>query len=105
MRKVYFSSALLLARQVAAVRNIMDFGAIPDLEDTATAYANTNAIAAAINAANAADSTDREVHVPADMTFTLMPIQMSNLNNLTITVDGTLLASKNWLDYPVNSKG
>lgn len=34
-----------------------------------------------------------------------MPVDLFDLNDLTITVDGTLLASKNHLDYPLNAGG
>ena len=106
MQKTALLSSLvcLLAHHANAVHNILDYGAVPDLEDTATAYKNGDAIAAAIYAANSTDS-DREVLVPANTTFTFMPVTVSHLLNITITVDGNLLASKNHLDYPVNSGG
>ena len=78
----------------------MDYGAIPDLEDSGTAFTNADAVAAALEAANLAGETDREVLVPANYNFTFMPIVVSGLNDITITVDGTLLACKNYLDYP-----
>ena len=37
---------------VQAVHNILDYGAVPDLDDTASAFKNGDAIAAAIEAAN-----------------------------------------------------
>lgn len=85
---------MLLGAQAA--HNIMDYGAIPNLEDVTTAFKNGDAIAAAIAAANAEGELDREVLVPAGYNFTHMPVYASHLNNLTITVDGTLLASKSW---------
>jgi hypothetical protein len=94
----------LFANVARGVHNILDYGAVPDLEDTATAYKNGDAIYAALYAANAT-STDREVYVPGNTTFTFMPVQAADLVNVTITVNGTLLASKNNLDYPVYSSG
>lgn len=99
------ASSVLFASGVQAVHNILDYGAVPDLEDTASAYANADAIAAAIEAAIQPDSTDREVYVPDGLSFSFMPVYLHNLNDLIITVDGTLLASKNYLDYPLNSDG
>ena len=40
-------STLLFSSGVDAVHNILDYGAVPDLEDTASAYANGDAIATA----------------------------------------------------------
>lgn len=54
MQKTLMGSTLmLLANYSQAVHNIMDYGAIPDLDDVATAYKNGDAFAAAIEAANA----------------------------------------------------
>ena len=94
-----FVTPILIASGVSAVHNILDYGAVLDLEDSGTAYTNADAIVAAIEAANQPDETDREVYVPAG-NFTFMPISATGLNDLTITVDGTLLASKNFRDYP-----
>lgn len=100
-----FSTVFCLFTNLAkGVHDIRDYGAVPDLTDTASAFKNGDAIAAAINAANATAS-DREVLVPANYTFTFMPVTVADLVNLTITVDGTLLASKHHLDYPLSSNG
>ena len=99
------ASSILLASGVNAVHNILDYGAVPDLEDTVSAFTNADAIAAAIEAAIQPDQTDREVYVPSGYSFTFMPVRLEGLNDLIITVDGTLLACKNYLDYPLNSGG
>ena len=106
MQKTALLSSLvcLLAHHANAVHNILDYGAVPDLEDTATAYKNGDAIAAAIYAANSTES-DREVLVHANYTFTFMPVTTADLVNVTITVDGMLFASKNHLDYPLDNGG
>lgn len=95
------STLMLLANYSHAVHNIMDYGAIPDLDDVATAFKNGDAFAAAIEAANAEGELDREVHIPADHKFTFMPVAATGLRNITITVDGLLLASTAHRHYPV----
>ena len=82
------------------MHNILDYGAVPELEDSGTAFTNTYAIEAALTAANVLGEADREVYIPAGYNFTFMPIYAEGLNDMIITVDGTLLASKNYLDYP-----
>ena len=46
------STLAFFAGSVQAIHNILDYGAVPELEDTASAYKNGDAIAAAIEAAN-----------------------------------------------------
>ena len=45
------ASSVFFASGVNAVHNILDYGAVPDFEDTASAFKNGDAIAAAIQAA------------------------------------------------------
>ena len=44
---------------------------------------------------------DREVYIPANMTFHSFPVYTQNINHLTLTIDGTLKASKRNNLYPV----
>ena len=99
MRKAFFASSMLLGAQAA--HNIMDYGAVPEVDDVATAFKNGDAIAAALYAANAEGETDREVLVPAGYNFTFMPVYGDGLTDLTLTIDGTLLASTAWKEYPL----
>mmetsp|Transcript_48728 Transcript_48728/g.66278 ORF Transcript_48728/g.66278 Transcript_48728/m.66278 type:complete len:151 (+) Transcript_48728:17-469(+) len=82
-----------------AARNILDYGAIPDLTDTNTAYANAHAMTKAIEDANAGTSTDRAVLVPADNVFTFMPVHVDGLYNFQLTIDGTILASEDYMNW------
>ncbi len=89
--------ALLLLGNLAyvqSVHNILDHGAVHNQTDTATAFLNAQAIVKAVQAANAS-LTDREVYVPSgeNLHFTFMPFNMSGLNNVTFTIDGTILVS------------
>lgn len=57
----------------------------------------------AIVAANftSGDSTERTVLVPSNFTFHMMPIWADNWTDVTITIDGTILASKRHHKYPL----
>jgi len=81
LTKTLFGVSAVLFGFANAARNIVDYGAVPDLTDTNTAYGNAYAMTKAIEAANAGDSTDRTVLVPANTTFTLMPVHVSGLYN------------------------
>ena len=55
----------------------------------------------AIIAANWTDVLeDREVYIPAGHTFHMMPVKLENLYNITLTVDGTVYASKRFHSWP-----
>ena len=98
-------SIALLAGGVSAVHNILDYGAIPNVHgDTATAFTNADAIASAMQAANQSES-DNEVLVPGGYEFDFMPVVISDLSEITITIDGGLWASKNFRDYPRDNDG
>ena len=60
----------------------------------------------AIVQANYTES-DREVLIPANCTFHTFPIWAEDITNLTITIDGTIKASKRHHRWPnkVDSKG
>jgi len=88
-----------MAGTANAVHNILDYGAIPDLENPITERNNSNAIEAAFASANE-DALDREVYVPAGYTFSTLEINASNVHDITFTIDGTLLHSKNFESFP-----
>lgn len=80
--------------------NIVDFGAISNsTEDTDRAFLNTNAMIQAIAAANASEY-DRTVLVPVGYTFVMMPIISSALFNITFEVNGVILASQDYQNWP-----
>jgi polygalacturonase len=56
-----------------------------------------------LKAANSSDS-DRTVLFPAGTVVSMMPMIVSNLRNVTISIDGTVLASKNWKEWPYLSQ-
>jgi hypothetical protein len=58
-----------------SAHSILDFGALPGLEEnTTTAFQNAFAMKSAITAANASESGDRTVEVPKGYTFMMMPV-------------------------------
>ena len=50
----------------------------------------------AIKAANSSTKDERRVLVPADLTFTMMPVYATNIKKVTLQIDGVLQASKNY---------
>jgi len=52
-----------------------------------------------MNAANAPDSTDRQVIIPKDAKLSIMPVTFDNMKNVQLTIDGTLYASEHYKDY------
>jgi len=58
----------------------------------------------AIKASVADTSIPSEVLIPSG-TFTMMPIQLSNINNFTLTIDGLVLLSTDMENWTKNSDG
>lgn len=89
--------ALLLLGNISsslAHHNIRDHGAVHNQTDTDTAFLNAQAVIKAALAANAS-TTDREVYIPKEenLFFNMMPVHLTNLHNVTFTIDGTVLVS------------
>lgn len=77
-------------------------------DDDSLAVEQANALAsnATFEAVKNSDPDgDLEVYVPAGMTFNIMPIWFSYITNLTLTIDGTLKASKNHHDWTLDEIG
>ena len=55
-------------------------------------------------AANSTADSDRIVYIPSNKTFHMMPIEAHNLFNMTITIDGTIKASKRQHKWSVDSR-
>jgi len=92
--------ALILSSVVNAAHNILNFGAIPGKTDLGTEYGNAAAFYKAVMFANK-HSRDREVLIPANLTFSMVPVQsFNNVTNVTITVDGTVLLSEKHDAFP-----
>jgi hypothetical protein len=81
--------------------NIIDHGAITNLTDTETAIANADAFLKAVSAANSS-LTDKEVYVP-EGDFYFFPALVTFVNNLTLTIDGRILASSDYENWPNSS--
>lgn len=88
---------LVLLTTVHAIHDIRDYGAISDDDSLHAERTNAQAVMDAIVAANYTEGLaegDREVLIPANCTFNMMPAYAEHLTNLTITIDGTIKASK-----------
>lgn len=99
-------SLTLVVASASGRLDIRDFGAVADDDSLAVEQANALAFNATFQAVyNADPDGDREVYVPAGMTFNIMPIWFSDITNLTLTIDGTLKASKNHQDWTLDERG
>jgi len=83
------------------IHNVTTFGCIPDDTNTATAFSNSQALSQAISAAHK-DSSDKEVLIPAG-TFIFMPIAISNIAGVTLTIEGLILVSTDNTSWPKDS--
>ena len=85
---------------------VKDCGAVPklgnsvSLEDT---QKNSAAIMKCIDLANN-DPSDRTVVIPRGQMFSSMPFWASNLNNVTLTIDGVLETSPHIDDWTDGGK-
>ena len=97
-------AAALFVTNVDALHDIRDYGALTDDDSLNAERVNAQAFMDAIVAANMTMGTaaegDREVLIPANCTFNMMPAYAEDLNDLTITVDGTVKASKRQHRWP-----
>jgi hypothetical protein len=90
---------------VSCARNIKDYGAVSGLNDTETAFTNQKAFYNAMLDANASD-TDREILIAAGDVYTMMPSPVfSNLSDITITIEGTVLFSEDNEQWPLGDDG
>eukprot|EP00128_Syssomonas_multiformis_P004328 Colp12_sorted_trinity150504_noHs@1101 len=92
------TALLLVLDTCAALHDIRSYGAIPNNSSNTVAFSNGDAITKAISAANS-DPHDRVVLIPAGV-FYFMPIYSSQLNDITIQIDGDLIASGDLTAWP-----
>ena len=98
----YISCMLTLCAlfAVTSARSILDYnvtlGKGISVDDE---FKNARALERAFEDANA-DASDREVLIPKGTVFSMMPTYMKNLENVSLKVDGTILQSMNWVQYP-----
>ena len=50
-------------------------------------------------------ANDREVLIPANHTFNMLPIWANDVTNITITIDGTIKCSKRQHKWPTSTNG
>lgn len=90
----------VIASTCTAAHNIIDYGAIEKLIDLDTEKINSNALHQAILAANSTENEDHMVIIPAGKTFSSLPIPaITDISNVHIVIDGTLLVSKDVNSY------
>lgn len=90
-----------LLSMVRARHDVRDYGAMPEDDSLEAEQANSLAFMRALNAANkTVNPYEREVYVPADLTFHMMPVWGEYITNMTITIDGTIKATKRNHEWP-----
>jgi hypothetical protein len=100
MKSLLSTLAIVFNRVAFAAHNILDFGAIPSKTDIGTEYGNAAAFHKAVMFAHN-HKTDKEVLIPANLTFSMVPAELfSNVTNVTITVNGTVLLSEKQDAFP-----
>jgi len=100
--KVLSTVMLVLACTAWARHDIRDYGAIANDESYNAELVNQEAFKRALVAANStSEKEDREVYVPTGLSFNLMPVWGNYLRDLTITIDGTIKASKRHNYWPL----
>ncbi len=92
LKRVFLGLSTLTTIAMCA-HNILDFGAVHDNSNTDIAYTNAKAMALAIEAA-LASTDDREVLVPENGIFYMMPFKLENAVNFTFTIDGLIYVSE-----------
>jgi hypothetical protein len=95
-------SILLVATLLIFTTSIFDithYGAVPNSDTITDQFKNAKAILDAIKAANASITSERIVRIP-DKKFYSMAIRVENVHNVTISVVGKLIASKNVKHWP-----
>ena len=95
--------AYLIATTCVA-HNILDFGAIQDKITHHAEVTNSMAILDAIMAAHSSENDDRVVHIPQGL-WSSYPIRAENVKNITIQIDGVLILSKDFKNFPNRQPG
>ena len=106
MLKLIASLAFLVSASLAR-HNILDYGAVPDSDKLKDEKANAKAFYDAVVAANSTETlADREVYVPANMSFSMMAVdELDNWSNVVVTIDGTIKLSKRHHFWPLTEQG
>lgn len=101
--KTHYLVAALVMEQVLAISSILNcqnltlgIKTTPEQE-----FANTKCWYDAVAAANVAAAGQRIAYIPQNVTVQMMPFAISNLKNVILRIDGTVLASTHWKHWPV----
>ena len=91
--------AILISSSLA--HSILDFGAVPNDYSVQAEMNNSKALYDTFMAANSTGNNDNIVLVPFGMNFSSFPIDkmLSDIYNVELVVDGTLLMSKHFRHY------
>jgi len=93
-----------------AVHSILDYGNVTNsIKSGSPTYeqqvANKFAIEEAINAANADKSGDRTILVPAGVRIETFPIDVRDLKDIILEIQGDIIATSLWEQWPYGKHG
>lgn len=74
-----------------------EFGAIPSNTTTAVANINADALVSCLSSRNS--TNDSDCVVPSG-NWTFYPVSATNMTNVTLTIDGNVIASADYLNWP-----
>ena len=92
-----------------AAHSVLDYGNVTSsIKGVTPSYdqqvENKKAIEAAINAANADQTGDRTFLVPKGTKIETMPLDVRDLKDVTIDIQGDILATSLWEQWPIGKK-
>ena len=89
--------------QIAAIYSLKDCETLTVGKEPTVAqeFANSKCWLDAVTAANKAPAGMRVALIPENTVVSMMPVELDNLKDVTLIVDGTVLASMNWRNWPV----
>ena len=88
---------------VTSARSILDYNITTGKEISVDdEFKNARALERAFEDANN-DASDREVLIPKGTVMSMMPTYLKNLTNISLRVEGSILQSKNWVQYPFSN--
>lgn len=93
---------LLFSHFCVCDQSILSYGAIAGDSSNDAGWTNSAAFTKALLAANSSN-TDRTVLIPANNEFYIFEVEVSNLFNITITIDGNLYVSNNISAWPTSN--
>ena len=101
---LFFQFSFLCFWNLGHSHSILDYGAVPNDPSNKAGWTNTLAIQSCLRAANQ-PGNDRLCFIPEDKKFYIFNAEVSQLHNITMQIDGTLVISNNITEWPKKENG